>query len=131
MRDPNFVIHSYAATCVERLLTVKDNQVLRYALLLSIFVFVLLFGPSLHFLLFFFRSSFFSSLYFYFSDVTISIGQINEFVGPMLANLFEALSYKDSQENEYTMRGMFSQKTTEREERRRGEGGHKSAGVRY
>eukprot|EP00026_Physarum_polycephalum_P001434 Phypoly_transcript_01435.p1 GENE.Phypoly_transcript_01435~~Phypoly_transcript_01435.p1 ORF type:complete len:984 (+),score=185.73 Phypoly_transcript_01435:58-3009(+) len=64
MRDPNYVIHSYAATCVERLLTVKDNQVLR-------------------------------------------IGQLtNDFIGSMLANLFEALSYKDSQENEYTMRAI-------------------------
>jgi exportin-2 (importin alpha re-exporter) len=63
MRDPNYVIHSYAATCVERLLTVKDAGVLR-------------------------------------------IGPIAEAIGPMLTNLFEALNYKESQENEYIMRAI-------------------------
>lgn len=69
LKDQNYVIHSYAATCIERLLTVKEPIV-----------------PG--------------------QPITLKIGSINEFAGPILANLFEALTYKDSQENEYIMRAI-------------------------
>lgn len=64
LKDPNYVIHSYAATCVERLLTVRDKGQLR-------------------------------------------IGSIKDFVGPLLTNLFETLSTKESQENEYIMKAVM------------------------
>lgn len=64
VRDSNYVIHSYAATCVERMLTVRDGANLR-------------------------------------------LGSTAEYVTPLLTNLFATLSSKDSQENEYVMKGIL------------------------